>query len=519
MASRRRFIHQSGAIVLGTGILSSLGLSDIRRFKKELSYATPESQGISSDAIIQYLHAANASGLEHHGFILMRHGKIISEAYWKPYEKDHIHTLYSLSKSFTSTAIGMAVQEGKIKLTDKVISFFPDQVPDTISDHLAKMEIRHALNMATGHVVDTIPLMRNAKGVNWVKTFLSTPVEKEPGTHFLYNTGSSYTLCAIISKVTGMTTQEYLTPRLFKPLGILNPDWEVSPDGVNLGGYGLRVSTRDIIKFGQLYLQKGKWDGNPLINEAYVDEATTSHITSNPGDGDWSQGYGYQFWRCKPGFYRGDGAFGQFCIVMPQYDAVIAVNSESKDMQKQMTLLWENILPAMKDAPLTENKSSQNQLMDLSNNLSLNAVLGEKENAAIKNISGKTYQLAENTWGWKSLLITTGKKGGVLTLKKPDGGLALPFGWNEWLSTGHQIKNPFAADYRSAVPSAVVASAGGEGSDLLKLRLKYTDGIHGDLLTIKTMDDKSIEIKLLSSVVEKGLNNAKETREELMGKV
>ncbi|MEP7323696.1 MAG: serine hydrolase [Saprospiraceae bacterium] len=519
MGSRRKFIHQSGAIVIGAGILPSLGFSDIKRYKKELTYASPESQGVSSEAIIQYLNAANTSGVEHHGFIMMRHGKIISEAYWKPFEKDHIHTLYSLSKSFTSTAIGMAVQEGKIKLTDKVISFFPDQLPDTISDNLAKMEVRHALNMATGHIVDTIPFMRNAKGVNWVKTFLSTPVEKEPGTHFLYNTGSSYTLCAIISKVTGMTTQEYLTPRLFKPLGILNPEWEVSPDGVNLGGYGLRVSTRDIIKFGQLYLQKGKWEGSSLINETYVDEASTSHIKSNPGDGDWSQGYGYQFWRCKPGFYRGDGAFGQFCIVMPQYDAVIAVNSESKDMQKQLTLLWENLLPAMKDATLSENKSSQNQLRDLSNNLSLNANAGEKDNAAIKIISGKTYQLADNAWGWKSLLVTTGKKGGVMTLKKPDSGIALPFGWNEWQTTGHQIHNPFNTDYRNVVSSAVAASAGGEGNDIMKIRLKYTDGIHGDLLTIKTKDESNIEIKFLSSLVEKGLTNAKETREGLMGKV
>lgn len=519
MNSRRKFLLHSGAFVFGSGMLSNLPLIGQAKHAPTLMYASPESQGVSSAAVQQYLRAANASGLEHHSFILMRHGKIVSEAYWKPYEPDHIHTLYSLSKSFTNTAIGMAVQEGRIKLTDKVISFFPEYIPASVSDNLAKMEIRHALNMATGHTKDTIGAMRDAKGTPWVKTFLSLPIEKEPGTHFLYNTGSSYTLCAIITKVTGLTTQAYLTPRLFKPLGITQADWEVSPDGVNLGGYGLRVSTRDIIKFGQLYLQKGKWEGHQLISEAYVGEATTSHIQSNPGDGDWSQGYGYQFWRCKPGFYRGDGAFGQFCIVMPQYDAVIAVNSESKDMQKQMTLLWDHILPGIKDAPLAENKNEENQLKEFSNSLMLSAQVGSKDNAAIHTLNGKTFQLTENPWSWKSLLITTGRQGGVITLKKPDQGLALPFGWNEWKTTGHSIINPFSADYRSAVPSSVVATAGGEGNDLLKIRLKYTDGIHGDLWSFKYVDEKNMELSFLSSLAEKGLNNAKEARALIVGKL
>ena len=517
MYSRRNFIQQSGAIVLGTSLLPSFGSFDMNSLPRTLSYATPESQGVSSEAIVQYLKAANSSGLEHHSFMLLRHGKVITEAYWRPFSKDHIHTLYSLSKSFTSTAIGMAIGEGRIKLTDKVISFFPELLPETVSDNLAKMEIRHALHMATGHTKDTIGPMREAK-VPWVKTFLSLPIEKEPGTHFLYNTGSSYTLCAIINKVTGMNTQAYLTPRLFKPLGITQADWEVSPDGVNLGGYGLRVTTRDIIKFGQLYLQKGKWKDQSLLSESYIDDATTSHIKSNPGDGDWSQGYGYQFWRCKPGFYRGDGAFGQFCVVMPQYDAVIAVNSESKDMQKQMTLLWENILPGIKDKPMSENKSMQNQLTDLSNSLSIDPTLGEKSNDALKNMNGKTYKLSGNVWGWQSILIQTNKIGGKITLNKNNEKLELPFGWNAWRASTLPIHNPFATDYRSVVPSQVAITAGTSGNDLLKIRLKYTEGIHGDLLTIKTSDKNTMDIALLSSLAEKGLNNAKENRIGLIGK-
>ncbi|MBK8513089.1 MAG: serine hydrolase [Saprospiraceae bacterium] len=517
MSSRRYFLNQSGALILGAGVLPSV--TPFLETKKGMASATPESQGVSSEAILHYLQAANASGLEHHSFMLMRHGKVISEAYWNPFTPDHIHTLYSLSKSFTSTAIGMAVQEGRFKLTDKVISFFPEHLPVSVSDYQARLEIRHLLNMASGHTSDTMGPMRAAEGVSWVKTFFDRPLEKEPGTHFLYNTGASYMCSAILTKVTGAKMFDYLTPRLFKPLGITQADWEESPEGVNVAGYGLRVTTRDIIKFGQLYLNKGLWQGKQLINTAYVDEATTSHITSNPGDGDWSQGYGYQFWRCKPGFYRGDGAFGQFCIVMPQYDAVIAVNSESTDMQKQMTLLWDHILPGIKDGPLKKDKSVQEKVLQFSNNLTLNAKLGESTSPLVKELNNQTYQLKENPWGWHSIQINTSDQGGEIILNKSASAgakIAIPFGWNAWISNSQRILNPFSGDYRSLVPSMVAATAGTEGNDVLKIRLKYTEGIHGDLLTLNRLSNTGIELTLLNSLAEKN-PNTKETRNKLTG--
>ncbi|MBW7461807.1 serine hydrolase, partial [Paenibacillus sepulcri] len=152
---------------------------------------------------------------------------------------------------------------------------------------------------------------------------LAAPVEHEPGTHFVYNSGATYMLSAILQKVTGQTLLEYLQPRLIEPLGIKGAAWDVCPRGINVGGWGLNVTTEDIARFGQLYLQKGMWNGQRLLTEEWIAEATSSQISNGDGGvNDWAQGYGYQFWRCRHGVYRGDGAFGQFCIVMPEQDAV-----------------------------------------------------------------------------------------------------------------------------------------------------------------------------------------------------
>ncbi len=483
-----------------------------------LPRATPESMGVSSESILQFLQDATKSGLEHHGFMFLRHGKVIAEAYWKPFERHQVHTLYSLSKSFSSTAVGLAVQEGKIRLNDKVISFFPDLLPEVVSENLAKMEIRHALSMATGHTIDTIPSMRAAQNVSWVKTFLARPVEKEPGTHFLYNTGATYILSAIVTKVTGQPIQEYLASRLYKPLGITQSDWELSPEGFNLGGYGLRVSADDIARFGQLYLQKGAWEGKQILPSSYVDEATVSHISSNPGDGDWSQGYGYQFWRCKPGFYRGDGAFGQYCIVMPQHDAVLVVLSESTDMQKQMTMMWNALLPGIHPQALLENKNKQEELVQWIKGLALPAQLGMADTRISKSLNGKLFQLNKNQWAWNSLQINSGNKGGHLLLKGKRDTIEIPFGWNEWKISGYRITNPFGNDYRSTVTSNVAATAGCTPEDTLKIRLKYTEGIHGDLLTLRQNGGNEIELSMLHSLSEKNPNN-KESRPVVTGVV
>ncbi len=283
--------------------------------------------------------------------MLVRHGQVVAEGWWEPYAANERHALYSLSKSFTSTAVGLAIADGKLSVDDPVLRFFPEEAPSDPSANLRAMRVRDLLTMSTGHHDEDVRNFPYTSDENVVKNFLARPVSHKPGTFFFYNTPASYMLSAIVQKVTGQPVLEYLRPRLFEPLGITDPTWDASKQGVSLGGFGLSVRTEDIASFGQLYLQKGEWRGKQLVPAAWIDAATARQMSngSSPSS-DWEQGYGYQFWRSRHGFYRGDGAHGQFCLVLPQYDAVIAITSGTRDMASVMNLVWDRLVPALKPA-------------------------------------------------------------------------------------------------------------------------------------------------------------------------
>ena len=295
--------------------------------------------------------------------MIVRHGYVVAEGWWKPEAPEKPHVLNSVSKSFNATAVGLAIADGKLSLNDPVLKFFPNDAPAEVSDNLKAMTVRDLLTMSCGH--ETEP--KAANGAPTVKQFLAHPVLHKPGTHFQYNTMGSYTLSAIITKVTGQTTLEYLKPRLFEPLGIENPEWKTSPEGNSLGGSGLYIRTEDLAKFGQLYLQKGKWNGKQLVPREWVEQATSRQVP-NDTEGhakmgtDWRQGYGFQFWRCTHNAYRGDGAAGQLCVVIPDQDAVIAVTAETGDMQGELNAIWDNLLPAFQATPLPEDTAGQEKL-------------------------------------------------------------------------------------------------------------------------------------------------------------
>ena len=333
-----------------------------------LPRATPESQGVSSASVRAFVEAADSGVDTMHSFILIRHGKVIAEAWWKPQTQETPHVMHSLSKSFTSTAVGLAVAEGKLSIDDLVLKFFPEEAPAKPSKNLQSMRIRDLLMMSTGHQTEP----KFTPDEPWVKTFLNHPVEFKPGTHFLYNSPGTYMCSAIVQKATGQTVLDYLKPRLFEPLGIENPTWLTSPQGVSTGGWGLMIRTEDVAKFGLLYLQKGKWGGKQLVPEKWV-EMATARQTSNGSDPtrDWDQGYGFQFWRCRHGAFRGDGAFGQFCVVMPEQDAVIAITADTKDMQAELNVVWDKLLPAMGKDPLPENPEEQAKLRNVISKLAV----------------------------------------------------------------------------------------------------------------------------------------------------
>lgn len=347
--------------VLICGLLLMAGA--VQAESKPLPRSSPEEQGVSSAGILAFVEAADQNINTMHSFMLVRHGKVIAEGWWKPEAPEKRHVLWSLSKSFTSTAVGLAAAEGKLSIDDKVLKFFPQDAPAEPSENLKAMRVRDLLTMSTGH--ETEPRFR--PDTTWVKSFLAHPVPYAPGSRFLYNTPATYMQSAIVQKVSGQTVLEYLRPRLFEPLGIEEPEWGTSPQGISLGGYGLHIRTEDIAKFGQLYLQKGEWHGRQLIPAAWIEMATARQVANDMAPSgvnkpDWRQGYGFQFWRCTHGAWRGDGKDGQFCIVLPEQDAVIAITAETRDMQAQLNLVWEKLLPAFHPEALPASAAEESKL-------------------------------------------------------------------------------------------------------------------------------------------------------------
>ncbi|HEV7213908.1 MAG TPA: serine hydrolase domain-containing protein, partial [Chloroflexota bacterium] len=220
----------------------------------ELPRSTPEAQGVRSQAIQAFLEAAEREIRDMHSFMLLRRGRVVAEGWWRPYSARSPHMLFSLSKSFTSTAIGMLVAEGRLAVDALVLSLFPDEAPAAPSANLRAMRVKHLLTMCTGHDVDATPAVFGQPDPNWVRTFLALPVQHEPGTHFAYNTAATYVLSALVQRLTGERLLDFIRPRLLDPLGIADPTWETSPEGVDLGGTGLSITTEAITRFGQLYL-------------------------------------------------------------------------------------------------------------------------------------------------------------------------------------------------------------------------------------------------------------------------
>ncbi|MFD5017685.1 serine hydrolase domain-containing protein [Paenibacillus sp. NPDC058367] len=409
----------------------------------QLSRSLPEEQGISSAAISSFIDAVETQSLGLHSFMLLRHGYVVSEGWWSPYKSDLPHMLFSLSKSFTSTAIGIAVTEKLITLDNSVISFFPEEAPATITDNLSNMTIRHLLMMGTGHVVDTMDTLHKSADGNWVKAFFSVPVEKQPGTHFLYNTGATYMLSAILQRVTGQTLLEYLEPRLFAPLGIHGATWQSCPRGINTGGFGLSITTEDIAKFGQLYLQKGIWNNQRILPEQWINEATSKHISNGEGDHDWALGYGYQFWRCQHGAYRADGAFGQLCVVLPDQDAVIAITAASNSIQGILNAVWEHLLPNMKDVPLLEEQALTAKLADQLKNLSIDPPQLQRSSFQEDQLNGITYTLDDNQFSLATISISFNNDEAEVTLITKLGEKnVIRLGRGQWLESFALILEP-----------------------------------------------------------------------------
>ncbi len=398
--------------------------------------SNPEAQGISSEAIGDFVTTAEKTIQSLHSFMLLRHGSVVAEGWWHPWRPEAPHMLFSLTKSFTSTAVGIAISEGRLSVEDHVLSYFTNDAPKKIGTNLAAMKVHHLLSMSTGHDLDTTE--RVFRTHNPYKAFLGLPVEHAPGTHFVYNSAASFMLSAIVQQLTGQTLLEYLTPRLFKPLGIEGATWESHPNGVNIGGWGLSIKTEDIARFGQLYLQKGLWLDRRLLPESWVEAATIKQVSNgNDPNSDWTQGYGYQFWRCRHNIYRGDGAFGQFCIVLPEQEAVLAMTAGVADMQAVLNLVWEKLLPAIDKGRSPKDVATNDHLSNTLHGLKIAPPRGAATSPKIADLSGRTYTFKPNYEKLRRLSFIFGKEACTLSYHLLGGGKRrgkhrLTIGYGTW---------------------------------------------------------------------------------------
>lgn len=287
-------------------------------------------------------------GIGIYGMVVMQNGREVGRRLWRCEERNNIH---SLSKSFLSCAAGIAIDEGLLSLDDQVISYFPEKISGSPSKAQEALLIRHLLTMSPGH---TRPLLMgnqrdDLEELDWVKHFLNQPFEKMPGSFYQYDTGNSYLVSAIIQRQAGQTLLEYLKPRLFAPLNIRNPQWFTCPLGITLGGGGLHLTISEIARFGQMLLDGGMYEGRQLVPRAYLEQATQKQIdtAAQYEKKDWVEGYGFQFWRCSwKDAYRGDGAYGQYAVILPGQDAHVSITAhEEKDTQMLLDLVWDHVMP------------------------------------------------------------------------------------------------------------------------------------------------------------------------------
>ena len=422
--------------MLAIGLMASLSAN---AQINELPRSTPEEQGVPSKALVALFDSLHALPLtDMHAVVVMRHGKVIGEMYPKPYAPEYRHTMYSCSKTFVGIAVGLAIEDNRLRLDDRIAAIFPELLPDSVSKDLADMTVRHLLTMASGVKPDW---NMRSRGTEWIRTFLSKPV-KEPGTQYAYDSMVSYMLAAVVQKVTGKKLTEYLQERVFTPMNVTEWAWEESPEGVNTGGWGVHIQPESLAKFGQLILNEGRWKGKQLVPAEWIREMCKKHRETG------REVYGYHIWHCggHDGAVRADGALGQYVISVLDKDMVVVMTEATLgNGRDQRRLIWDVLLPHIQDEPLPANKKDYQKLLKKQEGYMLAEVKGKASSAFASNWENKTIELGKNTFGWKSLKLNFGKKEVTMTVTETNGkSYELPFGYQEWITTTFDSYPPYS---------------------------------------------------------------------------
>jgi CubicO group peptidase (beta-lactamase class C family) len=410
-----------------------------------LARATPSSMGVDADAVVAFLDAVEAADLDLHALMIHRNGYVVAEAWRWPYRADRPRNLHSVAKSFTACAIALALEEGRFCLDDKVVSFFPEALPEHTSEWLAAMTIEDLLTMRVGHASETSGAQWRTLGSSWTEAFFRIPVVERPGSAFLYTSAASYILSAILSRTTGDTLHDYLKTRLFRPLGIVGESWDIGPDGINPGGNGLVAKTADMLKLGILHAQNGVWQGERLLPEAWVANATRAHVESGR--------YGYHWWTRPDGrSYSAIGKFVQMAVVFPAHGATLAVTGAIKNSGKMQPLI-DQYFPAAFDAGLTDREAADERLK-------ARIDAWQREDAATpwkapylraaagphldgialgSDMSERRFVMRPNAQGIEILQIEFADRHCTLRLTDADGQHAIEAGFDRWIESPNEM--------------------------------------------------------------------------------
>jgi CubicO group peptidase (beta-lactamase class C family) len=460
-----------------------------------LPRSTPEEQGVEPRALLATVDALVANP-ELHSVMVVRHGHVVAEGWAQPFAAERRHQLFSLTKSFTSTAVGLAIGEGLFGLDDRVVDLLPDQAPAVPDERLARLTVRHLLTMTTGHDASPNDQVFRPDG-DWVANFLAVPLTHEPGTYFVYNTAASYVLSAIVQRSTGLNVLAYLAPRVLEPLGITRATTPRSPQGIDTGGWGMYVTTEDIARFALRYLDDGVWQGRRRLPEGWVAQATAAQVPNgDPSTGDdWAQGYGFQFWRCVGGYFRGDGAFGQFCVVVPDSDLVVAITSGTPDMGASLAAIRELLLPGVHDGPVAVDPPGREELVGRLAGLRLDPPAGEPVTDAARRISGRAVVFPDGT----EATFVVGEEADEVTLTWAGGIVAVRAGHDEPVAQPLPTPPGRLAD---PSPTSALVSGTWTAPDVYVLSVRYvetpfvwtvTAHVDGDAVTAVASTNVSFE--------------------------
>ncbi len=433
-----------------------------------LGRVKPEEVGIASEGIERFIGLIRERQVNLHSFMLLRHGKVAAEGFCAPFDKDRLHPIFSISKSVTSAAVGIAIGEGRFNLQDKAVELLAHHITGEVHPYTAKLTVEHLLKMTT--VYHKAP---SSETPNWVRTYLTSKPERPPGFLFAYDTSGTNLLCAILQETTGMTVHEYLQPRLFDAIGMGPLTWEFCPMGINRGGSGIRCTTEGLAHFGQLYLQDGIWNDRRVLPEGWVARSTARHADNSGHKGmlDGKPGYGYQFWRLRNGAYAAFGLGGQFVVVMPDKDAVFISTANTQFVkdghQVILDCMWEALYPAMDgegtgndslaamasgilpergtaDESMASTASDGSGLSEQLAGLQLSLPPGQPDSVMAAAVNGRFYRLEPNRHGFTGCRFDFAGEASTLRLTRGEGAggeaaAEVPFGLHHWVTGKDQL--------------------------------------------------------------------------------